>query len=62
MVLACITLPMGIAMKDHGMKVESKATECTNLEMVRQGVVNGPLAISTLHCPHLLMSSFELFR
>lgn len=62
MVLVCITLPMGIAMKVHGMKAASKVTECTNLKMVTQGVVNGPLVISILHCPHLLMSSFELFR
>lgn len=44
--LVFIALLMGIAMRGRGMKVVSKATECTPSEMGTHDVVNGMAALS----------------
>ena len=43
--LGSIILPMAIAMKGLGMKVESKALACILLEMQKLDVVNGMVAL-----------------
>lgn len=62
MVSGSITLPTAIFMKDHGMKVGSKAMECILSEVVRQGVENGMMAISRFPSPLSQMQFFKQFR
>ncbi|KAL5795119.1 hypothetical protein ACOSP7_003713 [Xanthoceras sorbifolium] len=45
--VASTNLPMGIDMRERGMRVEDKDSECTHLEMGKPNLVTGRMEFST---------------
>ena len=60
--LVSIVLPMGIGMKEPGMRVEDRGLECTHSEMGKPNLVTGKMEFSIFQARRIRLILYHLLQ